>query len=81
MVVTLTKPRIPCSFPIRLESAIPLLQRELSQVEGPLAIAFPDEGAFKRFHTMFHEDSVIVCTKIREGKKRYVKIKDGILVL
>ncbi|ELU04358.1 hypothetical protein CAPTEDRAFT_18492 [Capitella teleta] len=62
----------------RLESAIPLLQIELAKLQGPIAIAFPDEGAFKRFHSMFPEDSnVIVCTKIRDGRKRYVKIRDG----
>lgn len=44
----------------------------------PVAIAFPDEGAFKRFHLMFGDGSrTIVCTKMRENNKRVVKIKEG----
>jgi len=42
-----------------------------------IAIAFPDDGAFKRFHTFFPEYDTITCVKIRDGKKRIVKVKDG----
>ncbi len=63
----------------RLESAIPLLEHELEQLPeaDSIAIAFPDDGAFKRFHQMFQERNTIICHKIRDGKKRIVKVKDG----
>ncbi|XP_077990741.1 uncharacterized protein LOC144445067 [Glandiceps talaboti] len=63
----------------RLESAIPLLLREISNLphNGNIHIAFPDDGAFKRFHTMFEGFETITCVKIRDGKKRIVKVKDG----
>ena len=67
-------------FQIRLESGIPLLLRELrglSQDEN-IAIAFPDDGAHKRFHLMFEEWPTIICFKIRDGAKRIVKVKEGI---
>ena len=45
-----------------------------------ITIAFPDEGAFKRFYSMFEaEFPLITCIKIREGGKRIVKIKEGII--
>lgn len=66
----------------RLQSAIPLLEREICKLQAPagkdkIAIAFPDEGAFKRFHAMFVNMPTIVCTKIREGTRRIVKVKEG----
>ena len=63
----------------RLESAIPLLQRKLAQLPDTdnVAIAFPDDGAHKRFSNYFTEQPTIICFKIREGEKRIVKIKDG----
>ena len=69
------------SFDFRLETAIPLLLREIKTLskENAISIAFPDEGAFKRFHTMFtsFEFPTITCTKIRDGNKRIVRVKDG----
>ena len=68
-------------FQIRLESGIPLLLRELrglSQDEN-IAIAFPDDGAHKRFHLIFEEWPTIICFKIRDGAKRIVKVKEGML--
>jgi hypothetical protein len=63
----------------RLESAIPLLQRELKMISAidKICIAFPDDGAFKRFHNFFPDSQTIICTKVREGNKRNVKVKDG----
>ncbi|KAH9496214.1 ribose phosphate diphosphokinase subunit prs4 [Bulinus truncatus] len=65
----------------RLETAIPLLQRVLNShpQKDKLALAFPDDGAYKRFHSYFPEDDrLIVCAKKRvEGNKRIVTIKDG----
>ncbi|XP_065062767.1 uncharacterized protein LOC135689463 [Rhopilema esculentum] len=63
----------------RLESAIPLLLRELKTSDtSKITIAFPDEGAFKRFRNMFDENyPLITCIKIRENGKKIVKIKEG----
>ena len=65
-------------FP-RLESAIPLILREMKKPDlTNVSVAFPDEGAFKRFHSMFEKDfPLITCIKIREEGRRSVKIKEG----
>jgi len=70
---------------VRLETAIPLLHEALRQKYKKLdhlAIAFPDEGAFKRFHLLFNEvefgkTEIIVCEKKRDGEKRVVTVKEG----
>ncbi|CAH3123465.1 unnamed protein product [Porites lobata] len=63
----------------RLETAIPLLLREITLLSqhNDISIAFPDDGAFKRFHAMFSSFPTITCTKLREGDKRIVRVKDG----
>jgi len=70
---------------IRLETAIPLLheamRRKYQSLED-VAVAFPDEGAYKRFHMLFNEEQygikeIIVCEKRRDGDKRIVTIKEG----
>lgn len=63
----------------RLESAVPLLLREVNKMDDKenIAFAFPDDGAFKRFHQFFGGDNPITCVKIREGNKRIVRVKDG----
>ena len=45
--------------------------------ETAVSIAFPDEGAFKRFHNMFTTFPTITCTKIRDKDKRIITVKDG----
>jgi ribose-phosphate pyrophosphokinase len=48
-----------------------------------VSIAFPDEGAWKRFKTMFSEEDgtplfpLIVCRKVRDGEKRKVTVSEG----
>lgn len=66
-------------FHSRLESAIPLLLDRLKNLPDidKITIAFPDEGAHKRFHTMFSDFPTIICTKIRDGNERIVTIKEG----
>ena len=66
-------------FGFRLETAIPLLLREITLLSqhNEISIAFPDDGAFKRFHAMFSSFPTITCTKLREGDKRIVRVKDG----
>ncbi|CAH1773697.1 unnamed protein product [Owenia fusiformis] len=63
----------------RLESAIPLLLREMRNLgdKNNLAIAFPDDGAHKRFNSFFPGARFIICSKIRDGDQRVVKINEG----
>lgn len=63
----------PDSVIIRMESAIPLLKQRISK---HTTIAFPDEGASKRFKNMFSDYRTIVCSKVREGDSRNIKIID-----
>ena len=62
-----------------LQSAIPLLKRKLKQTKID-CVAFPDDGAAKRFSAMFQDMGmeIIVCGKTRgEGDTRSVVIQDG----
>ena len=61
------------------ESGIPLLKRELSAQpdSDDIVIAYPDEGAWKRFHMYFKGVPEVVCTKVRDGEKRIVRLKEG----
>ncbi len=64
----------------RLETAIELLVREMEQrfKHVKVAIAFPDDGAEKRFAKLFNEDwQRIVCAKRREADRRVITIKEG----
>ncbi len=60
----------------RLESGVPLLRDRLKTFNN-LAIAFPDEGAWKRFGRWFEEYPLIVCHKVREGNRRRISIREG----
>lgn len=45
---------------------------------GPFAVAFPDEGAYKRFHSHFDAAfPTIVCAKRRENDSRHIVINEG----
>jgi phosphoribosylpyrophosphate synthetase len=70
------------------QSAIPLLMKHISAADPDApegcdgtklfdAIAFPDEGAGKRFGKMFTGFSLVVCGKQRIGEERIVTIHDG----
>eukprot|EP00238_Polyblepharides_amylifera_P010806 CAMPEP_0196585284 /NCGR_PEP_ID=MMETSP1081-20130531/50103_1 /TAXON_ID=36882 /ORGANISM="Pyramimonas amylifera, Strain CCMP720" /LENGTH=372 /DNA_ID=CAMNT_0041906775 /DNA_START=134 /DNA_END=1252 /DNA_ORIENTATION=+ len=61
------------------QSAIPLLIAKLSQLPDreTVTIAYPDEGAWKRFHKQFTGYDEVVCTKVRDADKRLVQIKEG----
>lgn len=63
----------------RLLSAIPLLDQKLRCLPDSdnLSIAFPDEGAWKRFHSELAHWPTITCIKVRDGDKRVVSIKEG----
>mmetsp|Transcript_38463 Transcript_38463/g.46409 ORF Transcript_38463/g.46409 Transcript_38463/m.46409 type:complete len:318 (+) Transcript_38463:305-1258(+) len=61
-----------------LHSSIPLLLKELMENHREIdVVAFPDDGAAKRFGYMFREFHQVVCGKKREGEKRKVTIMDG----
>jgi len=62
----------------KLVSAVPLLKLELEKVKEPYAIAFPDEGAQKRFSKFFGNVDPIVCGKVRTpDNHRIVTVNDG----
>jgi len=67
---------------VELKSAVWLLKSRLEELkrESPdeeIAIAFPDDGAYKRFKSKFEGFPMIICTKVRDGDKRIVQIKEG----
>ncbi|XP_031399349.1 ribose-phosphate pyrophosphokinase 3, mitochondrial isoform X2 [Punica granatum] len=65
---------LPC-----FESGIPLLKNRLQQLPDSdnISIAFPDDGAWKRFHNQLQHFPTIVCAKVREGNQRIVRLKEG----
>jgi len=64
-----------------LLSAMPLVMDLLKTrfANDDVAIAFPDEGAKKRFGGFFEKAGypVLYCSKVREGDNRVVKIAEG----
>lgn len=60
----------------RLETAIPLLLARIRAMKN-VAVAFPDEGAWKRFGRMFKGYPMITAHKVRERDGRKVIIKEG----
>jgi len=59
---------IPC-----LETAVPALTKSFSN----WSVAFPDEGAWKRFGRTLARFPQILCHKVRNGELRTVSIKEG----
>ncbi|KAK4577954.1 hypothetical protein RGQ29_028187 [Quercus rubra] len=61
------------------ETGIPLLKQRLHQLPDAdnIVIAFPDDGAWKRFHKLLDHFATVVCNKVREGDKRIVRLKEG----
>ncbi|CAF1379004.1 unnamed protein product [Rotaria magnacalcarata] len=68
---------------VRLESTVELLLNEMKTKEmmnEKYAIAFPDDGAHKRFAYLFNNINypIIICSKIRqEDDKRVTTVKEG----
>eukprot|EP01119_Soliformovum_irregulare_P004277 TRINITY_DN15274_c0_g1_i1.p1 TRINITY_DN15274_c0_g1~~TRINITY_DN15274_c0_g1_i1.p1 ORF type:complete len:340 (+),score=95.42 TRINITY_DN15274_c0_g1_i1:124-1020(+) len=62
-----------------LVSAVPLFVDVLKteHAKEKIVIAFPDDGAAKRFSSKFEGYQVVTCLKVREGEKRIVKLKEG----
>jgi len=66
------------SVQVNLRSMIPLLFKAIREWNPPnLAIAFPDDGAYKRYQSRFTQFPKVVCQKIRLGDQRIVTIKEG----
>ncbi|KAF8390477.1 hypothetical protein HHK36_025003 [Tetracentron sinense] len=65
---------LPC-----FDSGIPLLKNRLQQLPDSdnISIAFPDDGAWKRFHKQLQHFPMIVCAKVREEDQRIVRLKEG----
>ncbi|XP_058219300.1 ribose-phosphate pyrophosphokinase 4 [Rhododendron vialii] len=65
---------LPC-----FETGIPLLKQRLQQLpdSDKAIVAFPDDGAWKRFHKQLDHFPMVVCAKVREGDKRIVRLKEG----
>ena len=61
-----------------LHTALPLVVPYLRE-HNITAIAFPDDGAAKRFGQFFSSRGydIIICGKVRDGKKRIVRVQDG----
>jgi len=60
-------------------SGVPLLRQRLRELPdaSDVVVAYPDEGAHKRFHAFFPDYHAVVCTKVRDGAKRIVRLKEG----
>lgn len=63
------------------ESGIPLLLERLRQLpdHSNITIAYPDEGAWKRFHYTFKTEGYpeVIFTKVRDGDRCIVRVKEG----
>ncbi|KAL7129169.1 hypothetical protein ABFS83_13G045700 [Erythranthe nasuta] len=61
------------------ESGVPLLKQRLQLLpqSDKIVVAFPDDGAWKRFHKLLDHFPMVICNKVREGDKRIVRIKEG----
>jgi len=60
---------------VRRETAIPLIYTRCPKSQ--FAVAYPDDGAWKRFSHYFHGYEQIICQKVRDGEKRIITIKEG----
>jgi adenine phosphoribosyltransferase len=63
---------------VHMDSAMSLLKQKLAERFNinSVTIAFPDEGASKRFGHDFDNYRQIICSKVREGDKRIIRIID-----
>jgi len=65
-----------------MASGVNILKQRLEKLKADhpdetFAIAFPDDGASKRFKSHFDEYPQIVCKKVRNGDHRKVTIDSG----
>lgn len=64
---------------VQLKGCSSLMRTEIHRFppDCPVSIAFPDDGAHKRFAKSYRDWPTIICHKIREGDKRIVRVKEG----
>lgn len=63
-----------------LHSSVPLLLDKLKGLKTIKTIAFPDDGAAKRFSSVFKKAGyldIIICGKVRNGNTRIVTVQEG----
>jgi len=61
---------------LHLQSALPLITGHLKAELG--MVAYPDEGAYKRFRYQLSKCPAVICEKRRgEGEQRLVTVKEG----
>lgn len=60
------------SVNVEIHTAMSLLKDEIAGK----SIVFPDDGALKRFWRDFSDFDTIVCSKVRDGDKRIITIKE-----
>src|SRR3989339_89168 len=59
-----------------LHSTVSLLKNRIRSMKN-IAIVFPDDGARKRYGDYFRDYPIIVCNKVKIGKKKIITIKEG----
>lgn len=67
---------------VELKSAMWLLKAKIEELraENPdevVALAFPDDGAHKRFKSKFPDMPLIICSKTRDADQRIVSVREG----
>ena len=67
---------------LRLKSCVSLLLRRLESLAREcaprrLVVAFPDDGAHKRYKAKFPGFDLVICQKVRDGDRRIVTVKEG----
>ncbi|XVF58526.1 hypothetical protein PTKIN_Ptkin07bG0073000 [Pterospermum kingtungense] len=70
-----TMARILSNIPISRGGPTSLVIYDIHALQ--IVVAFPDDGAWKRFHKLLDHFPTIICTKVREGDKRIVRLKEG----
>lgn len=65
---------------MKLISAVPVLLQKLHVKFGDemYAVAFPDDGAHKRFKYFFEDKPQLICSKIRDKDQRKIIIRDRV---
>jgi ribose-phosphate pyrophosphokinase len=66
------------TMPFARNIIIDQARASLSASKKPaVVVAFPDDGAHKRFAAYFDDCDIAICAKVRDGDKRRVQLNDG----
>ena len=69
---------VPC-----FKSWMKRLREKMIASNESYTLAFPDQGAWKRYRVLFQNDEgqdlfpLVVCSKVRDGEQRIIKIQEG----